>query len=170
MEARLTVVRGKTTKGSLSLKLPTVIGRSEQADLTIGHKTISRRHAELFETAGAVMIRDLGSTNGTIVDGQQIKEASLPPGAEFTIGPLTFRVDYAYKGDRSKLPRAVLAERTAETEATIQAATETPDFEPVEEEPTKTAPVAAKVGAGEQAKKAPASTGDPFEDLLNELE
>jgi pSer/pThr/pTyr-binding forkhead associated (FHA) protein len=174
MEAKLTVVRGKTTKGSLSLKLPTVIGRSEEADLTVGHRTISRRHAELFETAGAVMIRDLGSTNGTIVDGQRIKEAPLPPGAEFTLGPLTFRVDYEYKGDRSKLPHAVLAEQTVNSEMTTQAATEFPDFEAVGEELNNKAPVKApvveKAAADKQGKKSQASTGDPFEDLLNELE
>jgi hypothetical protein len=197
MEAKLIVVGGKATKATVPLKkLPTVIGRSPEADLTVGHATISRRHAELFETAGTLMIRDLGSLNGTMVDGQRIKEAPLLPGAKFTIGPLTFQVHYERKGEQGKLPPAVLAEETVDADATREPPTEFPDFEPVDEEPAKkkasTAPNVAKdkkvaddknatkdnVAKHKDAKdkdrdtgekKPQHSTSDPFEDLLNEL-
>ncbi len=99
MEARLTIVGGKTNKKLVTLKLPTVIGRSREADLTIAHPMVSRQHCELFEVQGLVRVRDLGSLNGTFIGDKQISEAALRPNDEFTIGPLTFRVDYEYAGE-----------------------------------------------------------------------
>ncbi len=94
MEAKLIVVGGKASKAKIALKLPTVIGRSREAGLTIAHPMISRRHCEVFEADGLLMVRDLGSLNGTVVGGQRVKESPLPPDAEFTVGPLTFRAEY----------------------------------------------------------------------------
>lgn len=94
MLVRLHVIRGKANKESVTITLPAVIGRSRDADLTVIHPMISRRHCELFEEQGLVKIRDLGSLNGTYVAGEQVQEAYLPPGAVFSLGPLTFRVDY----------------------------------------------------------------------------
>lgn len=94
MLVRLHVIRGKANKEQVTITLPAVIGRSREADLTVIHPMISRRHCELFEDRGLVRIRDLGSLNGTYVAGEQIQETSLPPGAVFSLGPLTFRVDY----------------------------------------------------------------------------
>lgn len=167
MEAKLIVVGGKATKGTISLKLPTVVGRSQQTGLTVGHPTISRRHAELFEKAGLLMIRDLGSLNGTFIDGQRIKESPLPPNAQFTIGPLTFRAQYEYKGDLNKLPAAVLVEEANNDEGDTEPFNEMPDFEAVDEEPAKATP--AKEGAGKD-KSAQKPSDDPFENLLSELE
>jgi pSer/pThr/pTyr-binding forkhead associated (FHA) protein len=171
MKAKLIVVAGKATKGTISLTLPTVVGRSQQADLTVGHPTISRRHAELFEKAGLVMIRDLGSLNGTLIDGQRIKEAPLPPEAEFTIGPLTFRVQYEYKSavrdDGNPHVLTAKADDDSATTATTETPTELPDFEAFDEGPAEQAP-AKELAAKEDKKQR--STGDPFEDLLNELQ
>ncbi len=95
MEAKLVIVSGKTNKSDVKLRLPTVIGRSREADLTIAHPMISRRHCQLFEADGFVKIKDLGSLNGTFVYGKRIdQEVLLRPNDEFTIGPLTFRVEY----------------------------------------------------------------------------
>lgn len=167
MDAKLIVVGGKATKGSISLKLPTVIGRSRHADLTVGHSTISRRHAELFEKAGLLMIRDLGSLNGTTIAGRRIKEAPLPPDAEFTIGPLTFRAQYEYKGNLKDLPPTLYVEEAHADEGETEPFGEMPDFEIVEEEPGKGTP--AK-GSAVADKPVQGPTGDPFDDLLSELE
>jgi len=161
MDAKLIVVGGKASKGTISLKLPTVIGRSRQAGLTVAHPMVSRKHAELSETAGLLMIRDMGSLNGTVIEGRRIKEAPLPPDAEFTIGPLTFRAKYEYKGDLSKLPATVLAEEPSGDGPTTESWGESPDFELIDE------PSAKEPSAKE--KPAQESTGDPFEDLLNDL-
>jgi pSer/pThr/pTyr-binding forkhead associated (FHA) protein len=161
MDAKLVVVGGKASKGSISLKLPSVLGRSRDADLTVAHPMISRRHAELTEKAGLLMIRDLGSLNGTVIDGQRIKEAPLPPDAQFTIGPLTFQAKYEYKGDLSKLPATVLAEEPQDAAGTTQPWGDAPDFEMIDESPAAGKPAAEK--------PAKTSSGDPFEDLLNDL-
>jgi len=113
MDAKLIVVGGKTSKGSVALKLPTIIGRSRKASLKIAHPMISRRHCELFEADGLLMVRDLDSLNGTVIDGRRVKQAPLPPEGEFSIGPLTFRAEYEYEGDLNALPEAVLAEPAA---------------------------------------------------------
>jgi predicted component of type VI protein secretion system len=104
MEAKLIVVRGNTNRGTIALKLPTIIGRSRQATLTVAHPMISRQHCEITEVDGLLMIRDLSSLNGSFLDGKRIAVAPLPPGAEFTIGPVTLRVEYDYSGDLSALP------------------------------------------------------------------
>lgn len=97
MDAKLVIVGGKANKSQVSVKLPTVIGRSREADLTVAHPMISRKHCELYEAEGLVRIRDLGSLNGLFVGSRQVNEAALHPNAEFTVGPLTFRIDYEYE-------------------------------------------------------------------------
>jgi predicted component of type VI protein secretion system len=159
MDASLAVVGGKASKKMVSLKLPTVIGRGGDATLTVVHPMISRRHAELIEVDGLLVIRDLGSLNGTYVDGQRIKEAPLPPNAEFTIGPITFQARYTYTGDLSKLPPPVLAEPPHAGLASTQPWGESPEFEIFNEPP----------GKPPQTKPLKKSTGDPFDDLLNDL-
>jgi len=99
MQARLIVIGGKVNRREVSLDLPVIIGRSRAAGLTIAHAMVSRKHCELYEAGGLVHIRDLGSTNGTYVGGNRVQEAVLRPRDQFTIGPLTFEVDYRYAED-----------------------------------------------------------------------
>jgi len=99
MEAKLILVGGKANKNEVLLKLPTIIGRSREAGLTIAHPMVSRKHCELFESDGMLRIRDLGSLNGTFIGERQIIEAPLRPNDEFTVGPLTFRVAYEFPED-----------------------------------------------------------------------
>jgi len=72
----------------------TVIGRGSDADITIADAGSSRRHAEILWDGERGMLRDLGSTNGTKVDGQKIREIALAPDTSFTIGrtELSFHV------------------------------------------------------------------------------
>ena len=110
VQAKLTVVGGKASKRTVALQLPTTIGRSRDAELTVAHPQISRRHCELVESDGLIIIRDVGSLNGTYVNSHRVKEAPLPPDATFSIGPLTFRVRYQYEGDTADLPPTIPAE------------------------------------------------------------
>jgi pSer/pThr/pTyr-binding forkhead associated (FHA) protein len=123
MELKLVVVSGKTNKGAVTLRPPIVIGRSRQAELTVAHPMISRRHCEIFEVAGLAMIRDLGSLNGTVVEGQRVRESPLGPGREFSLGPLTFRAEYEYTGELDSLPVARVAPEQGQSG---QAGEETP--------------------------------------------
>lgn len=60
-----------------------LIGRSSEADIVLPHDDISRRHAVLWRQDGQVWIRDLGSSNGTSLDGQPVGREALTvnPGA-----------------------------------------------------------------------------------------
>ncbi|MDO5051273.1 MAG: DUF3662 and FHA domain-containing protein [Pseudoclavibacter sp.] len=72
----------------------TVIGRGSDADITIGDSGASRRHAELVWNGKRAGLRDLGSTNGTKVNGRRVREAALEPDSVIQIGEhsMTFRV------------------------------------------------------------------------------
>jgi EAL domain-containing protein (putative c-di-GMP-specific phosphodiesterase class I) len=59
---------------------PFVIGRSRSANLTIYSNKVSHRHAQISHHSGEHLIRDLGSTNGTFVNGDRIEEARLDDG------------------------------------------------------------------------------------------
>ena len=64
-----------------------VIGRAPGVQLTLDHYTVSRRHAELFcDPFGRWWIRDLGSTNGTLVNDERVNEKVLKPGDRVGIG------------------------------------------------------------------------------------
>jgi hypothetical protein len=73
----------------------TVIGRGDQANLRLPDVGISRRHARLDYDGSQVVLTDLGSTNGSMVNGQRISAVALNPGDMIQIGTttLTFRVD-----------------------------------------------------------------------------
>ena len=106
MEAKLVVVGGDVQTRQYELHLPAVIGRSRSTDLTLGHPLVSRQHCEVFESNGMLMVRDLGSLNGTFVGETRIAEQAIPvkPGDLLTIGPVTFRAEYlADKQQRSKV-------------------------------------------------------------------
>ena len=68
----------------------TVIGRAEDCDLRIADPGASRRHAELRRNDDDVTVVDLGSTNGTLLNGEKIDQADLRDGDELTIGETTF--------------------------------------------------------------------------------
>jgi len=71
-----------------------VIGRGSDADVTIDDPGASRRHAEVVWDGSRGVLRDLGSTNGTSLDGRKVGQAALEPDSRITIGntTLTFRV------------------------------------------------------------------------------
>ncbi|MFV2008498.1 MULTISPECIES: FhaA domain-containing protein [unclassified Micromonospora] len=73
----------------------TVIGRGDQANLRLPDVGISRRHARLDFDGAQVVLTDLGSTNGTMVNGQRVSAVALNPGDMIQLGTttLTFRVD-----------------------------------------------------------------------------
>ncbi len=68
----------------------TVIGRRHNCDLCIPLISVSRRHCQLNHDGGLLKIRDLGSRNGTILNGKAINEAVIKAGDRVEIGPLAF--------------------------------------------------------------------------------
>lgn len=89
------IVQSGAAPARLRLRLPTVMGRSANADVKIKHHHVSRRHCELVEDRGLLRVRDLDSVNGTLVNGQPIKQdAVLNPGDTLTLGSVSFRVEF----------------------------------------------------------------------------
>jgi Protein of unknown function (DUF3662)/FHA domain len=66
-----------------------VLGRSRDADVRIEDPNISRRHAEIVQEGSTYWLVDLGSTNGTEVDGKRVQRARLDDGSSFTLGETT---------------------------------------------------------------------------------
>jgi transcriptional regulator with PAS, ATPase and Fis domain len=63
-----------------------VIGREPPADIAISVNAVSRRHAELVWERNGFTLRDLGSTNGTLVDGRLVTETRVEAGQEIRVG------------------------------------------------------------------------------------
>lgn len=64
----------------------TVIGRGSEADITVNDSGISRRHVEFRITPSGVILTDLGSTNGTYVEGHRVDAATLVDGNQIVVG------------------------------------------------------------------------------------
>jgi adenylate cyclase len=75
--------------------VPLVVGRALNSDIPVFDPTISRRHAELACDEDGVHVRDLGSSNGTYLNGTKIDAASVAPGDIVTFGKVAFRLKEA---------------------------------------------------------------------------
>jgi hypothetical protein len=69
------------------------VGRDPDCEFPILHDTVSTNHCELILSHGGVTIRDCGSTNGTFIDGEQVKEAKLLPGQTINLGDVELFVE-----------------------------------------------------------------------------
>jgi pSer/pThr/pTyr-binding forkhead associated (FHA) protein len=76
-----------------------VIGRGRKADLTLGEPTISRTHVRLDRKGRGLYLEDLGSTNGTQVNGERVSRAELRNGDELRMGKLALRVNLTGERD-----------------------------------------------------------------------
>jgi hypothetical protein len=65
---------------------PLVIGRLPECAVVLGDPNVSRRHAEVRRAGDDVVVTDLGSTNGTKVNGVSVREQHLASGDEITVG------------------------------------------------------------------------------------
>ena len=97
MVVRFHVVLPAANRRTLTVRLPILLGRGEEAKFRIQHHLVSRRHCEFFEHSGHLYVRDLGSTNGTFLDEQPVPPSTqtvVVPGATVRVGGLSFTVDY----------------------------------------------------------------------------
>jgi pSer/pThr/pTyr-binding forkhead associated (FHA) protein len=87
------------------VKARTVIGRGSDADITIDDTGTSRRHVEILWDGARAQVRDLGSTNGSQLNGAAVSQAILEPDSVVTIGRtrIVFRV---LAQAQSEAPRA----------------------------------------------------------------
>jgi transcriptional regulator with GAF, ATPase, and Fis domain len=69
------------------------IGTADGNDLVLADRTVSRFHCEVSVRGNTIVIRDCGSTNGTLIDGVRVREAEIPPGTLVRIGGSALRVE-----------------------------------------------------------------------------
>lgn len=70
----------------------TLIGRTSQCDLRVPLSSVSREHCEIVIEQQMVVIRDLGSSNGTYHNRRRVQQTTLVAGDEVAIGPVVFTV------------------------------------------------------------------------------
>ena len=88
----LTILKGDKAGYTFNLdREKTRIGRSEENDLVLADRRASRFHAEIDRRSEGYVIRDLGSTNGTMVRGRQIQERLLEDGDTVAMGETEMR-------------------------------------------------------------------------------
>jgi predicted component of type VI protein secretion system len=94
MKVQLIVVQGKPEGKMIPLMGPSFkIGRGETCHLRPNSEQVSREHAEFSVTAETVTVRDLGSRNGTLVNGKALAEpCTLKDRDLIQVGPLTFAI------------------------------------------------------------------------------
>src|SRR5579883_2644314 len=104
--AKLVVLTEGMTGLSYELKVDkTTIGRVEDNTFQIAHPSVSSHHGEVLLRGNDVVIKDLDSTNGTFINGQQITgEAVLPPGQIVRFGQVDVRLETGAAAAPSKKP------------------------------------------------------------------
>ena len=104
------------------------IGRAEDLDVWVNHRSISREHAEIQKAAdGGLRLIDLGSANGVRVNGKDVQNALLEAGDVVELGQVRFRFvaageHYAFDADRTVQMDAVMVERPTSSKLPIIAA------------------------------------------------
>jgi len=92
----LPTYRLNSTTGDQSIEVPSdrpiVVGRAVTSDLPVYDPTVSRKHAEVVATPTGATVKDLGSSNGTFVNGTRVTEASLSSGDVVTFGKVAFNL------------------------------------------------------------------------------
>lgn len=93
-------------------EMPVVLGRSNSCDLRILDPMLSRQQCELTYYNNAIRIRDLESTNGTIVNSNTVNETPLYPGDVVTIGMANYVVSYYDDGNQEIFEESYFSENS----------------------------------------------------------
>src|SRR4051812_43062786 len=131
MNYTLQVVKGRSEARSLRLiEGVNSIGRHDDCLIRIRSSQVSRRHCELFENEGRLFVRDLGSSNGTFVNGAKILgQQALNPGDVITVGGVALRLDADTEAAVAAPSGAPSPGDTAEVEALSAIEDDGDDFE-----------------------------------------
>jgi predicted component of type VI protein secretion system len=175
MSFELVVVQGRSLTSTLKLGSGvTTIGRHDDCQLRIKSSQVSRRHCEVFEKKGHLLVKDLGSSNGTLVNGERVQgQRVLEAGDELTIGPIMLRVSRTGEPVASK-PLSSPGDTAVSPPVTVAPAGDPDSFVIDLDEPTSPAvpvpaPAAPKAKAAAPKAKAPAGDDDDIADFLMDL-
>jgi pSer/pThr/pTyr-binding forkhead associated (FHA) protein len=142
MDVRLLVAHNKPDAKQIALGPETLIGRSPECNLRIASGQVSRKHCVIKIADGHVSVRDLGSANGTRLNGQTIsteEDVHVAPGSTLVVGPLKFIVQFT-------APRL-----DEDTELLVRSSAGSPDLHELQQMAT------APVVDGEETKDYPPS-------------
>lgn len=129
MDVSLTLIDGGKAV-AVRPRLPTVIGRNTEADMQVPDSQVSRRHCELYEYEGKLAVRDVGSVNGTMVNGHKIEQDTfLSTGDTLGVGRVTFRVEVGEVDPEVLPPGAEPAEGSAADSGVVMVESETGESE-----------------------------------------
>jgi pSer/pThr/pTyr-binding forkhead associated (FHA) protein len=81
-----------------------IVGRKEGTDVRVDHKSVSKQHCVLVKADGLLLVRDLGSTNGTRVNGQRVRRAALLPNDQVAFASIRFKVFLGPGGPQPESP------------------------------------------------------------------
>src|SRR5262245_63693311 len=140
MDVELVIERGSTKRQTIRLRAAeSVVGRLKGSDLRIPSAQVSRRHCRLYQQDDFLMVEDLGSANGTYLNGERVDEAQIVrPGDHLEVGPVTFLVKYQLtQAGIDRLMQMDLGEPlpTLEVEEVTELEEVVPEAAPIEIEP-----------------------------------
>jgi pSer/pThr/pTyr-binding forkhead associated (FHA) protein len=153
MKVRLIVVEGKPLGREIPVPSTVfVIGRDAQCHLRPHSKLVSKLHCAIARKAGKVVVRDLQSSNGTLINGQPItEEVAINDGDQLGVGDLVF----AFRIDKSDDTQPVQIVDEREVKWLIN----TPSDSSVLQSPCRTVVVKESSALGKQGAKAGAGDG-----------
>jgi len=105
----------------------TTIGRKTDCDIRIPSPDVSRRHAEIITDEDGATVRDLGASNGTMVNNQRVSEEDFEPGDFLKIGPVIFAVQIDGEPDDEELDEIrtrIMAQQRAKSAGSATATSE----------------------------------------------
>jgi pSer/pThr/pTyr-binding forkhead associated (FHA) protein len=94
-----------------------VLGRSVKADVRVGHPLVSRLHCEWKLVDGEVVVRDLESTNHTLVNGEPVQQAVLRSGDRILLGDVLYIVDLHENPPQNLEGQEIVSEAASKTSA-----------------------------------------------------
>ena len=80
----------------------TLFGRDDDCDVQLDHKSVSKLHCVIVKTDGVLLLRDLGSTNGTRVNGQRVRRAALLPNDTLAIANVKYTVKFGAELEKAE--------------------------------------------------------------------
>ncbi len=103
--AKLVVLSEGLTGLSFELKAEkTTVGRADDNNFQIAEASVSSHHCELLRKGSDLLVRDLKSTNGTYVNGEQVTEGTLKPGQILRLGQVEIRFETGAGAPAAKKP------------------------------------------------------------------